>query len=224
MFVMQHIPQKGITGSTVIKRILDLVQAVLLLIIVSPLMGLIAFLIKLDSKGPILFKQQRVGQYGRPFTFYKFRTMDADADSAAHQAYIKRLIAGTAETHTDPETGEAVLKMVNDKRITRLGRILRKRSMDELPQLFNVVRGDMSLVGPRPAIPYEVAEYKDWHMRRLEAKPGITGYWQVYGRSQVTFDEMIKMDLYYIDRQSFWLDLKLLLMTPKAIWIGRGAG
>jgi len=207
-----------------VKRIFDLMAASVGLVILSPLMALIAIVIKLDSPGPVLFRQTRVGKGGRTFTFYKFRSMVYNADARVHQEYYHKLIHGQAEMYSDGSQDGGVLKMVNDDRITRVGRFLRKSSLDELPQLINVIKGEMSLVGPRPPIPYEVEEYNEWHKRRLEAVPGITGLWQVRGRSRVSFDEMIQMDIEYIERQSLWLDLKILLLTPQAVLSGKGAG
>ncbi len=203
------------------KRIFDLVASILGLIILSPLMLIVTVAIKLDSPGPVIFKQIRVGKKGRPFTFYKFRSMYHNCDDSVHREYYRQLIArqgAAGEVEKGP-----VFKMTNDRRVTRVGRFLRQSSLDELPQLFNVIKGDMSLVGPRPPIPYEVARYKEWHRRRLEALPGITGIWQVKGRSRVPFDEMVRMDIEYIEKRSFWLDLLVILRTPWAVLSGKGA-
>jgi lipopolysaccharide/colanic/teichoic acid biosynthesis glycosyltransferase len=154
----------------------------------------------------------------------KFRSMRVDADPALHMAHVARLIGGNVHPDELGTGGGETLKMRNDPRVTRVGRVLRKLSLDELPQLFNVLRGEMSLVGPRPPLPYEVALYKDWHRRRLEALPGITGLWQVEARNRVSFDEMVRLDLRYIEEQSLWLDLKILARTPLAVLTGRGAG
>ena len=207
-----------------VKRVFDLLAATVGLVVISPLMALITILVKSDSPGPVLFRQTRVGKNGRLFTFYKFRSMVHHADERVHQEYYHKMIHGQAEMHSDGTQDGGVLKMVNDQRITRFGRFLRKSSLDELPQLFNVIKGEMSLVGPRPPIPYEIEEYNEWHRRRLEGVPGITGLWQVRGRSRVSFDEMIQMDIEYIERQSLWLDLKILLLTPQAVISGKGAG
>jgi lipopolysaccharide/colanic/teichoic acid biosynthesis glycosyltransferase len=188
----------------------------------SPLLLAIAIAVKLSSRGPILFRQQRVGQYGRNFTFLKFRSMYVNNDNSVHQEFVKKLIA--QDGATPAQEGQGVYKLTNDKRITRIGGFLRRTSLDELPQLFNVLRGDMSLVGPRPPIPYELAAYQTWHRRRvLEVKPGITGLWQVTGRSRVKFDEMVRLDLRYATNWSPWLDLKILLKTPLAVIKGSGA-
>lgn len=213
------------------KRCLDVVVAGLLLILLLPLLLLIALFIKLSSPGPVIFKQERVGakrqRLGRKavwvpvnFTFYKFRSMVQNADTSAHEAYIREFVNGTAQAA--PECG-GKFKLTNDPRVTWVGRILRRASLDELPQLFNVLKGDMSLVGPRPVPPYEVACYRNGDHRRLAALPGITGLWQVNGRCQVPFEKMIEMDLDYIRNASLWLDLKILLLTLPAVLSGRGA-
>ncbi len=207
------------------KQILDVGLSSLLLIVLSPLFLLIGLLIKLDSSGPVFFLQERVGYdpvTGRStlFKMRKFRTMRHGADQSAHRAYVSHLIR--ENTRLADEGGS--LKMANDPRVTRLGRLLRKTSLDELPQLINVMFGDMSLVGPRPALPYEVQEYQEWHRRRLEALPGMTGWWQVRGRNQVSFDDMVCMDVYYIEHMSLRLDLEILLLTPLAVLAAKGAG
>ena len=190
-----------------IKQVMDIVGSALMLILCTPLLLMIALAIKASSKGPVLFRQQRVGQYGQSFTFLKFRSMRIDNDHSVHKEYVTKLIAGEAEREQSSGNGEAVYKLTNDKRVTRVGKFLRRTSLDELPQLVNVLKGDMSLVGPRPAIPYELAAYQTWHRRRvLEVKPGITGLWQVTGRSSVKFDEMVRLDLRYATSWSPWLD------------------
>ena len=202
------------------KRMLDLAGSAALLGLLSPLLLLITALIKLTSKGPVLFHQVRIGQYEQPFTMLKFRTMHANADQAIHEAYTREFIGSGAASRG---TG-TVFKIVDDPRVTRLGNFLRRSSLDELPQLWNVLRGTMSLVGPRPPLPYEVARYKRWHRRRLtDAKPGITGLWQVTGRSRTTFDEMVRLDLQYARTHSLWADIKILFATPGAVLSGRGA-
>jgi exopolysaccharide biosynthesis polyprenyl glycosylphosphotransferase len=206
------------------KRVFDVAAAWLLLILLSPLLLIVAVLIKIESFGPIIYKQERIGENGRPFTFLKFRSMRADTDATLHKAHMARLIKENLSPAQLEGNGGGSLKMADDPRITRVGRIIRKTSIDELPQLINVLRGEMSLVGPRPALPYEVELYEEWHKRRLEALPGITGWWQVKGRNRVSFDEMVRMDLYYIEHTSFWLDLKILLLTPGAALSGEGAG
>lgn len=208
----------------VIKRMIDLVGSALALILFSPLFVVIALAIKVSSKGPVLFRQQRVGQYGQCFTFLKFRSMYVNNDHCVHQKFVTELIANKADRQRSSRNNDGVYKLQNDKRITRVGNFLRRTSLDELPQLLNVLRGEMSLVGPRPAILYELAAYQTWHRRRvLEAKPGITGLWQVIGRSRVKFDEMVRMDLRYAMSWSPWLDLKILMRTPFAVIKGTGA-
>jgi lipopolysaccharide/colanic/teichoic acid biosynthesis glycosyltransferase len=201
------------------KRAIDILGSALAIIVFSPLFILIAAAVKLTSRGPVLFKQERVGGYGRRFTFLKFRSMKCVNDSSIHQDYIRRFIAG--------EIGKShggAFKIKNDPRLTRIGGFLRKSSLDELPQLINVLKGEMSLVGPRPAIPYEIDLYQAWHRGRfLEVKPGITGLWQVTGRSRTTFDEMVRLDLQYAKQWSLWLDIKILLQTPRAVLSREGA-
>lgn len=206
------------------KRLIDVLGSLSLLAMLSPVFFIIAAAIKLTSRGPVLFQQKRVGEHGTPFTFLKFRSMYTNNDASEHKEYVRRLIAGQAEKKSANGNGTAVFKLTNDPRITPVGRILRRSSLDELPQLVNVLRGEMSLVGPRPPVPYEVEAYATWHRRRLlEAKPGITGLWQVYGRSRVEFDDMVRLDLRYARECSPLLDLKILLQTPRAVMNGDGA-
>ena len=207
-----------------VKRGMDLFGSLLGLAFFSPVFFVIAALIKLTSKGPVFFRQERVGQFGKRFVFLKFRSMLANSDPAIHQAYVASLIeAGKGKKEAD--TGKPkVFKIQNDPRITSIGRFIRKTSLDELPQLINVLRGDMSLVGPRPPIPYEVEKYEIWHRRRIfEVKPGITGLWQVEGRSRTTFDEMVRLDLKYVQEWSVWMDIKILIRTPLAVLTTKGA-
>jgi lipopolysaccharide/colanic/teichoic acid biosynthesis glycosyltransferase len=204
-----------------IKRVMDVAGSALLLVLCAPLFGAIAVSIKASSRGPVFFKQHRVCQYGRRFTFLKFRSMYVNNDHSVHKEYVKKLIAGNAERVSLNGNAEGVYKLVNDNRITSVGKFLRRTSLDELPQLLNVLWGDMSLVGPRPPIPYELAAYETWHRRRLlQVKPGITGLWQVSGRSRVTFDEMVRLDLHYATSWSPWLDFKILMRTPAAVLRG----
>lgn len=206
------------------KRMIDVLGSLLLLAILSPVFFMIAAAIKLTSRGSILFQQKRIGEHGTPFTFLKFRSMYMNNDSSEHKEYVRQLIAGQAEKKSANGNGTGVFKLTNDPRITPVGRMLRRSSLDELPQLINVLRGEMSLVGPRPPVPYEVEAYATWHRRRLlEAKPGITGLWQVYGRSRVEFDDMVRLDLRYARDCSPLLDLKILLQTPRAVMSGDGA-
>jgi lipopolysaccharide/colanic/teichoic acid biosynthesis glycosyltransferase len=205
-----------------VKRVMDIALSLLLLVLLSPLFLAIAAVLKLTSPGPILFRQRRIGQMARPFTMLKFRTMRANADPALHQEFVTKFIKSSAQLH--PLGRKAVFKLTNDPRVTPLGRILRKTSLDELPQFWNVLRGEMSLVGPRPPLPYELEHYKPWHYRRvLEAKPGITGLWQIAGRSRTTYDDMVRLDLRYVQDGSMRTDLKILLATPLAVLSGRGA-
>jgi lipopolysaccharide/colanic/teichoic acid biosynthesis glycosyltransferase len=202
----------------VIKRAMDIFGSAVMLILFAPLLAIIAAAVKVSSRGPVLFRQDRIGQYGRRFTFLKFRSMRADNDPSVHKEYVTKLIAGEAERMPSQAEGNGVYKLAQDTRITGIGRFLRKTSLDELPQLVNVLRGDMSLVGPRPPIPYELAAYQTWHRRRLlEVKPGITGLWQVTGRSRVKFDDMVRLDLRYAMSWSPWLDVKILARTPGAV-------
>ena len=212
------------SAARLVKRGMDVLGSLAALVLLSPLFIVISIAIKLNSKGPIFFKQKRVGQYGKRFTFLKFRSMYFRSDSSIHQAYIKQFISGTADTERPEESNASVFKLTADPRITRVGTFLRKTSLDELPQFLNVLTGQMSLVGPRPPIPYEVESYDIWHKRRLLAvKPGITGLWQVEGRSRLKFDEMVRLDLKYARSWSLWLDIKLLLQTPRAVVMGEGA-
>ena len=207
-----------------IKRGMDISGSLILLLLLSPVFFLIAAAVKLTSRGPVLFRQQRIGEHGIPFTFLKFRSMYVNNDSKKHQEYVQQLINGKAEKQSSNGNGEGIYKLTNDPRITRVGSFLRRTSLDELPQFLNVLSGEMSLVGPRPPVPYEVEAYATWHRRRLlEAKPGITGLWQVHGRSRVGFDDMVRLDLQYARQSSPWLDLKILLQTPKAVIAGNGA-
>ena len=203
------------------KRALDIAGSTAFLIAFSPVFLFVSALVKLTSTGPVFYRQQRVGEAGRPFRMLKFRTMHVNADHRIHQQYVEDFIqsSGTSESRKN-----VVFKIVNDPRVTRLGHFLRRSSLDEFPQFWNVLTGEMSLVGPRPPLPYEVARYKGWHRRRvLEAKPGITGLWQVTGRSSTTFDEMVRLDLRYAKNYSVWTDLKILLATPRAVISGKGA-
>jgi lipopolysaccharide/colanic/teichoic acid biosynthesis glycosyltransferase len=203
------------------KRALDIVASAALLLLASPLFLVIAALVKLDSSGPVFFEQARVGQWMRPFKILKFRTMHVNVDETLHQQYVTWYINSSGE---GKPAQQEVFKLTHDPRITPIGRFLRKTSFDELPQLWNVLRGDMSLVGPRPPIRYELEQYQPWHCRRLlDAKPGITGLWQVTGRSRTTFNEMVRLDLRYARTCSLWTDVKILLATPAAVISGKGA-
>jgi lipopolysaccharide/colanic/teichoic acid biosynthesis glycosyltransferase len=229
------------------KRLLDIAGSAALLAVLSPVFLVIAALIKWTSKGPVFFRQERVGRHAKTFTMLKFRTMRVDAGHELHQQYVSQFIqnghakAAAANTADDnsadantatattapsqtPSSPPPVFKIVNDPRVTPLGHFLRRSSLDELPQFWNVLIGEMSLVGPRPPLPYEVKVYKRWHRRRLfVAKPGITGLWQVTGRSRTTFDEMVRLDIRYAKNPSVWTDVKILLATPRAVISGNGA-
>jgi lipopolysaccharide/colanic/teichoic acid biosynthesis glycosyltransferase len=210
-------PQTAGKFQIIVKRLLDIAIGVLLLIVCAPIFVLVAGLVRFTSPGPILFVQERVGKDGKLFCMYKFRTMFRDAESAVHRAYYVALVRGVAQ----PAQGK--YKLVDDPRITPSGRLLRRYSLDELPQLINVIRGDMSLVGPRPPIPYEVELYTSRQRARLMMPPGLTGLWQVSGRSLLDFDDMVRLDLLYIEQWSLWSDLLILLRTPRAVMTGRGA-
>jgi exopolysaccharide biosynthesis polyprenyl glycosylphosphotransferase len=200
------------------KRALDIVGSTGLLAVLSPVFLLTALAVKLTSKGPVFFRQDRIGEGGHPFKMLKFRTMKVDADESIHKQYVTQFI------HDGVAAEGGVFKIVNDPRVTSVGHFLRRASLDELPQFWNVLKGDMSLVGPRPPLAYEVENYKRWHRRRLlEAKPGITGLWQVTGRSRTTFEDMVRLDLRYAKSHSVWTDIKILLATPRAVITGKGA-
>ena len=207
-------------SARIAKRTMDVSGSLLALLLLLPVFLVISLLVKFSSKGPVFFSQQRVGYRGRKFTFFKFRTMYVNNDPSIHRDYVTQLISGGATT----QANGGLFKLARDPRITPVGRWLRKSSLDELPQFLNVLRGDMSLVGPRPPLPYEFDRYKPWHKRRvMELKPGLTGPWQIGGRSTTTFDEMVRMDLRYLKSKSFWNDCTILLKTPAAVLSGRGA-
>ena len=209
-------PGRGEQGraSRIIKRGIDVAGSLAALVALTPIFVAIALIVKFTSKGPVFFRQQRIGQYGVPFTFLKFRSMYTQSKSTSHEEFVKKFIAGKA----DANDNDGLFKMKHDPRITPVGRFLRKTSLDELPQFINVLRGEMSLVGPRPPIQYELQAYNPWHLRRvLVARPGITGLWQVNGRSRTRFDEMVRLDLRYAAQQSAWLDLQILAKTPLAM-------
>jgi lipopolysaccharide/colanic/teichoic acid biosynthesis glycosyltransferase len=213
--VNRHQAQKC---SRMAKRLMDIVGSATAVLLLSPIFLMVAVLVKLSSKGPIFFQQERLGQFGKPFTFLKFRSMYVNNDRRIHQEFMKRVIKGDHDGRAEGGS-KGVYKMTNDPRITKMGWILRRTSLDELPQFINVLRGEMSLVGPRPPIAYECQEYDIWHRRRvLEVKPGITGLWQVRGRSRVRFDDMVRLDLQYVRTWSLWLDLQILAQTPGALF------
>lgn len=208
-------------GLEILRRSFDLVVSLALILLFSPVLIAVAAAVRLDSRGPALFRQRRVGYMEREFTLFKFRSMRVDADPRGHQEYVSALIKGA---ESNPNGGrENLYKLAVDNRITPVGRWIRRWSLDELPQLFNVLRGDMTLVGPRPAIPYEVAEYPNWYRQRFAVKPGLTGYWQVSGRSERTYEEMVRLDIEYAERRSIGLDLSILLKTPWVVLSRKGA-
>ncbi|MBK7709271.1 MAG: sugar transferase [Acidobacteria bacterium] len=203
-----------------VKRASDIVVSTVALIITAPIFAVVSLAVKLDSRGPVFFRQERVGMDGRVFLCHKFRTMLADADDSMHrEAYLKN-IEGAAGANAGNDDEPVFGKVKDDPRITRIGRFLRRTSLDELPQFFDVLKGDMSVVGARPPIPYEVENYEARHRRRLDMKPGITGLWQVSGRNRLSFEEMVRIDLFYIENWSIWLDLKIILLTLPAVLRG----
>jgi lipopolysaccharide/colanic/teichoic acid biosynthesis glycosyltransferase len=234
-------PVEDKSPSLIVKRFLDYALATLFLMLCLPLFAAIAAAIKLTSPGPVLFVQQRVGKNGRVFPFFKFRTMKHNADDSVHREFSRDFIThgrngngngqhgnGNGNGHAGVErragttANGKVYKLTRDPRVTAIGQLLRRTSLDELPQLFNVLRGEMSLVGPRPPVIYELEHYQDWHKQRLVARPGITGLWQVSGRSSVPFDEMVLLDLYYIEHRSTFMDLQIMAKTLPVMLLGSG--
>jgi len=205
-----------------VKRAFDLLIATTMLVVISPVMLVIALLINRSSSGPVLYVQERLGRDGRPFKFYKFRSMAHNSDDAIHRQFAAMFINGDKSGCAESNEGDEVFKLKKDPRITSIGALLRRTSLDELPQLFNIIRGDMSLVGPRPPIAYEIENYQPWHMERLKAVPGLTGLWQVSGRSSVSFEEMVRLDIRYINEWSPAADLKILLKTVPVVLKGTG--
>jgi exopolysaccharide biosynthesis polyprenyl glycosylphosphotransferase len=205
-------------GYQILKRWLDILGALTGLVILSPVMLITAAAIKLTSPGPVIFRQTRLGRRGNPFSFLKFRSMKSGNDDRVHREYVLKLIDGQHAQLNQGKEDKPLYKLKNDSRITAVGKIIRKLSIDELPQLFNVLQGEMSLVGPRPPMPFEVEKYKSWHLRRiLKVKPGITGLWQVEGRSRTSFDDMVRLDIRYVQKWSLWLDLKILAKTVREV-------
>jgi len=222
----------SLTLYLVIKRIFDLIVSTLSLVVLSPLLLMIAIAIKLDSPGPVIYVQRRVRGSQDPeephperhmFSFFKFRSMYVNSDSAIHQSYMTEYINGNSHKANNGNKHNPVYKMKNDPRITRVGRFLRRTSLDELPQLYNVLIGDMSLVGPRPALAYEIEQYRQWHKQRLVPQAGLTGLWQVSGRTRLTFEEMVQLDIEYSHRRSIWLDFTILLKTFPVVFSRDGA-
>jgi lipopolysaccharide/colanic/teichoic acid biosynthesis glycosyltransferase len=203
------------------RRCIDVLFALSLILLLGPILIGVFLAVRLDSRGPAFFRQRRIGYMEREFTLFKFRSMRVDADPRGHQEYVTALIKG--EGSNSDGGRENLYKLAVDNRITPVGRWIRRWSLDELPQLFNVVKGDMTLVGPRPAIPYEVSEYPNWYRQRFTVKPGLTGYWQVSGRSERTYEEMVRLDIEYAERRSLGLDLLILLKTPWVVLSRKGA-
>ncbi len=204
------------------KGIFDRLVALVGIAVLSPLLVAIAAVVRLDSPGSPIFAQERVGKDGRRFTAYKFRTMYKDNDDGEYRTYLRQYILKNAAYRVD-EKGQGIYKVVDDNGVTRAGALLRKSNLDELPQLFNILRGEMSLIGPRPDVPFAVKMYNDWHRKRLSAKPGITGLWQVCGRKNLPFNDMVRLDIDYIEKQSPLLDARILLLTARTILIGDGS-
>lgn len=206
-----------------LKRVIDVFGSLIALVALAPILIATAISVKASTEGPIIFRQIRVGRGGRSFILYKFRSMRVDVDDEVHRAYVKKLIKDRCDVNQG-DASKPLFKLRGDPRITGVGRFIRKTSIDELPQLYNVLRGDMSLVGPRPPLPYEVAHYSAWHLRRiLEAQPGITGLWQVNGRSETSFDEMVRLDLQYLRQWSLGLDIKILIKTVIVVLTCQGS-
>jgi lipopolysaccharide/colanic/teichoic acid biosynthesis glycosyltransferase len=205
-----------------LKRFVDVLFSLFIIVFGFPFYMLIAALIKLTSEGPVLFVQDRVGMDEKPFKFYKFRTMTAGSNDNVHRDFARNFINGDSQAHLKDRNGHRVFKITSDPRVTSIGRFLRRTSLDELPQFINILMGDMTLVGPRPPLGYEVPHYKEWHKKRLTVKPGLTGLWQVSGRSTVPFDEMVRLDMKYIENWSFLLDLKIILRTIPVMLFGLG--
>jgi len=199
-----------------LKRGFDVFTATLSLILLSPALLVIALLVRKSGPGPVLFVQERIGKDGRPFRFFKFRTMTHNSDDAIHRQFASMFINGGGSSDGN------IYKMTDDPRVTAIGQWLRKTSMDELPQLLNVLMGEMSIVGPRPPLAYEIEHYQAWHHERLRVLPGLTGLWQVSGRSNVTFDEMVRLDIHYINSWSFLFDLRIILKTIPVVLMGTG--
>jgi exopolysaccharide biosynthesis polyprenyl glycosylphosphotransferase len=205
-----------------VKRFIDVAAALLVIVIGFPFFLAVALLIKLTSRGPVFYSQKRIGEHGEVFTLFKFRTMRQDCDDSIHREFTRSFIEGRMPNSNLDERTPSVYKLTNDPRVTSVGNFLRKTSLDELPQFINILKGEMTLVGPRPPLQYELEYYEDWHKLRLEVRPGLTGLWQVSGRSRVSFDEMVKLDLYYIEHWSLLLDLKIMLRTIPVMLFGSG--
>jgi lipopolysaccharide/colanic/teichoic acid biosynthesis glycosyltransferase len=207
---------------TLTKRAIDIFVSLLVLILGLPFFLAIALLIKATSKGPIFFKQKRIGENGGGFVFFKFRTMKEGIDDSVHREFTENFIKGKTANSSLDDAGSNVYKLTNDTRVTGVGSFLRKVSLDELPQFINILKGEMTIVGPRPPLPYEYECYEEWHKLRVKVKPGLTGLWQVSGRSRVPFDEMVKLDLYYIENWTIMMDLKIMVKTLPVMLAGTG--
>lgn len=215
--------RQSASSAFLIKRLMDIVLSSLMLLFLSPLFAVVALLIKLGPPGPVIFRQTRVGKGSKHFTCYKFRSMIDGSDDTAHKKYIRGLLQGESVIPKD-NGREKLFKLIDDPRITSIGRLLRKTGIDELAQLFNVLKGNMSLVGPRPPIPYEVEMFADWQKQKLAVMPGITGLWVISGRNKLGYKESIELDIEYIKHWSPWFDIKILLKTIPAVLIRREAG
>lgn len=218
---LEWVPRSESRLTAALRRGLDLALAALLLLLLAPVLLAISIAIRLDSPGPAVYRQRRLGLGMRPFVVNKFRTMRPDADPAPHREYVHELISSSGERART--AGKNLYKLAIDSRVTRVGRILRRFSLDELPQLWNVMRGDMSLVGPRPVIPYEAEQYPSWYRERFAVKPGLTGLWQVSGRNEKTYEEMVRLDIEYARRRGLARDLTILLKTIWVVLRARGA-
>ena len=205
-----------------VKRLIDVIASLLVIVGGFPFYLAIALLIKLTSRGPVFFSQERVGKDGEGFTLFKFRTMRLHSDDGIHREFTRRFIEGRLANSAVDEPSSCVYKLKDDPRVTSVGFFLRKTSLDEFPQFLNVLRGEMTIVGPRPPLSYEIEHYQDWHKLRLAVKPGLTGLWQVSGRSLVPFNEMVLLDLYYIEHWSLLLDFKIMLRTIPVMFFGSG--
>jgi lipopolysaccharide/colanic/teichoic acid biosynthesis glycosyltransferase len=205
-----------------VKRTIDIVVSLLVLVLGFPFFFAIALLIKTTSRGPVFFKQKRIGKNGRSFTMYKFRTMREGLDDSIHREFTQNFIKGNYSHSTLDDSGSKIYKLTDDSRITGIGGFLRRVSLDELPQFINILRGEMAIVGPRPPLPYEYECYEDWHKQRVKVKPGLTGLWQVQGRSSVPFDQMVRLDIHYIENWSLLMDMKIMMWTIPVMLAGTG--
>lgn len=217
-----HAIRRRSASERLLKRMIDVTVSLGVLVLGFPFFLAIALLIKITSKGPVFFRQERIGEDGGVFGLFKFRTMRTDCDDSLHREFTRNFIHGRLPESSLDEKNGSVYKMVDDPRVTAVGGFLRKTSLDELPQFINILKGEMTIVGPRPPLPYEYECYDEWHKLRLKVRPGLTGLWQVSGRSSVPFQEMVMMDIYYIERWSLLLDLKIMLRTLPVMLAGTG--